>query len=55
VFENNPDATKNKNNLKIKNYEKDFTFLVFVANSNKLRNAKNNDFPCGECSRVLQW
>jgi hypothetical protein len=47
---------QNNNNLTIKNYEKKFTsFLVLVANCNKLRDAKNNNFPRGKCTCVLQW
>jgi hypothetical protein len=38
-----------------KNYEKNFTFLMFVAISNELRHAKKRRFPRGKCTCVLQW
>jgi hypothetical protein len=40
LFHNNPNATKNNNNLTIKNYEKDFTFIRVVAIGDELCNAK---------------
>jgi hypothetical protein len=50
------EAAQNKNNLKIKNDEKNYSFLSVVAIGNKLRHHwryQKNDYKCGSLSCVL--